>query len=606
MGNHEQGSPEGLGAWRRSHMCGSLGKEDAGQEVLVMGWVDSRRDHGGLVFVDLRDRSGVLQVVFDPSRGPQAFGVAELLRNEAVVAVRGRLEQRSSDTVNPNLPTGEVEVVAEEARLLNRSRSLPFALDQAAEVAEATRLKYRFLDLRRPEMQQRFVFRHRLAKAVRDYLDREGFLEIETPFLTRSTPEGARDYLVPSRVNPGKFYALPQSPQLFKQLFMASGFDRYFQIVRCFRDEDLRADRQPEFTQIDLEMSFVGPQDVMAVTEGILRVACSLAGIEWKSPVRRMTHREALDRYGTDRPDLRFGLELTDISHALRGCEFKVFREALDRGGIVKLLRLEQGDRLSRKDLDSLPSIVAPFGAKGVAWVRVQAEGWQSPIAKFLKAEERSAIEAACGAQEGDLLLFLADQPKVVNDALAHLRLHLAQQLQIVPANRWEFVWITDFPLLEWDPEDKRYVAVHHPFTSPRAEDWERLETEPAEVRALAYDIVLNGTELGGGSIRNHRPDLQSRIFRVLGIGEEEARQKFGFLLDALAFGAPPHGGIALGFDRIVMLLTGASSLRDVIAFPKTQKAVCLLTDAPSEVDAKQLRELGLRLVGSKVGETVR
>jgi aspartyl-tRNA synthetase len=584
-----------LGSLKRTTYCGLVGEDLVGKTVTVMGWVDRVRDMGNLIFVDLRDREGIVQIVAHPDH-PLALEKAGQARPECVLAVVGEVHRRSEDTVNPNLDTGTVEVEAQEIRILNVAQTPPFPISDGAATSEETRLKYRYLDLRRARLQRNMRLRHQVTMEARKLLDSRGFFEIETPFLTKSTPEGARDYLVPSRVTPGHFYALPQSPQLFKQILMVAGFDRYFQIVRCFRDEDLRADRQPEFTQIDLEMSFVRPDDVMAITEGMLTAACALRDIEVPRPIPRLTYDEALRRFGIDRPDLRFGLELTEVSDLVRHTGFKVFREAVERGGIVKLLRLPEGDRLSRKDLDNLPSLVAPYGAKGVAWVRLTPDGWQSPIAKFLSDSERGAIDQACGAQRGDLLMFVADTAKIANDALASLRLQLADQLGMIPRDRHAFVWVTDFPLVEYSAEDKRYVAVHHPFTAPREEDLERLESDPLGVRALAYDIVLNGTELGGGSVRIHRPDVQSRLFALLGISESEARSKFGFLLDALAYGAPPHGGIAFGLDRIAMLLSGGTSLRDVIAFPKTQRAVCLMTDAPSPVDARQLRELGLKL----------
>jgi len=590
-----------LGDWKRTHYCGELRKEDIGKEVCMMGWVHRRRDHGGLIFIDLRDRTGIGQLALDPDRDPEAHAKAEAIRNEFVVAAIGKVSPRPEGTVNPKMATGEVEVEINEIRILNPAKTPPFMLDEFTEVAENLRLKYRYLDLRREGIQQNLIMRHKVAQTVRNYLTEKDFLEIETPMLTKSTPEGARDYLVPSRVNLGNFYALPQSPQIFKQLLMVSGFDRYFQIVRCFRDEDLRADRQPEFTQIDCELSFVDRDDIMSIMEGMIETVFKKAiDANITVPVPRMTYAEALDRYGVDNPDLRFDMELINITELVKGCGFKVFASVAESGGLVKAINAKGCATFSRRELDELTDFVAIYGAKGMAWVKILEDGtWQSPIAKFFTEQELADIGTALNAQPGDLLLFGADTPAITNEALGRLRGHLGNKLELADPNDYKFVWITDFPLLEWDAEARRHVAVHHPFTAPMDEDIPLLETEPGKVRAKAYDLVLNGSEIGGGSIRIHNQDVQSQMFNLLGIGEEEAREKFGFLLDALEFGAPPHGGIAFGLDRVMMILTCAGSIRDVIAFPKTQKATCLMSEAPGAVDEKQLRELGIRLAAS-------
>jgi len=583
--------------WKRSCYCGQVRVSDVGREVTLMGWVARRRDHGGLIFVDLRDREGVVQVVFNPEVSEEAHRLAHDLRAEYVIAVRGEVSRRPPGTENPKIPTGDVEVLVKELSILNESRTPPFAVEDHVEVGEQVRLRYRYLDLRRPRMQQNLLMRHRAAQIIRNHLSRRGFVEVETPFLTRSTPEGARDFLVPSRLTPGTFYALPQSPQLFKQLLMVAGFDRYFQIVRCFRDEDLRADRQPEFTQVDLEMSFVSEEDVREVVEGLLQeLLGELLGVQIQRPFPRLSYEEALERFGTDKPDLRFGMELKDVSDLVTGSSFRVFSEAVAEGGVVKGLVLSGGAELSRKEVDGLVDLAISLGAKGLAWARVASDGWQSPIAKFFPRELQQRIAERMEADEGDLLLFVADSREVALDVLGRLRLDLAQSRGLIPSGEFRFLWVEDFPLLEYSDEEKRYVAVHHPFTSPREEDIPKLESSPLEVKARAYDIVLNGHEIGGGSIRNHRLDLQRRIFRLLDISEDEAREKFGFLLEALQYGAPPHGGIALGFDRLMMILCGEETIREVIPFPKTQRGTCLLTGAPSEVDPKQLKELHLKL----------
>jgi aspartyl-tRNA synthetase len=589
---------DSLAGLKRTHTCGVLRAADEGREVVLMGWVQRRRDHGGLVFVDLRDREGITQVVFNPEINLEVHTKAGVLRDEYVLAVRGLVNLRPPDMVNPQLETGEIEVVVEELRLLNSSKTPPFELeDFRVDTSEALRLKYRYLDLRRPTIMQPILFRHRAAQVARRFLNEQGFIEVETPILTKSTPEGARDYLVPSRVQQGLFYALPQSPQLFKQLLMMAGLDRYYQLCRCFRDEDLRADRQPEFTQIDMEMAFVTEEDVYEVVEGLITALLDeTIGVKVERPFPRLTFAESMARFGLDRPDTRFGLELTEVSNIVQESDFHTFKEVVAQGGMVKALCAPGLARLSRKDLDDLTDFAAVYGAKGLAWVKMTGNGWQSPLAKFFSDGVKNTLVNHLGAQEGDIFFFVADAPEVANTALGQLRLHLAQREGLIPEDTYNLVWVTDFPLLEFDLQEGRYVAMHHPFTAPQEDDIPLLESAPAKVRARAYDLVMNGQEIGGGSIRNFRRDVQELVFGVMGISHHEAEEKFGFLLEALDYGAPPHGGVAFGFDRLVAILSGVKSIREVIAFPKTQKAGCLLTKAPSRVETEQLLELGLRL----------
>ena len=589
---------ESMSGMKRTHRCAELSKAQVGQTVTVMGWVQKSRNKGGVVFVDLRDRSGILQIIFEENKcGTEIFEKAGKLRSEFVIAVTGQVCERAG-AVNKNLATGEIEVIAEQLRILSESETPPFHIEENSKTKEELRLKYRYLDLRRPDIQKNIMMRSRACAVIRNFLTEEGFLEIETPMLTKSTPEGARDYLVPSRVHPGSFYALPQSPQLFKQLLMVSGYDRYFQLARCFRDEDLRADRQPEFTQVDMELSFVDVDDVIDVNERLLaRLFKEIIGVDVPLPIQRMTWQEAMDRFGSDKPDTRFGMELNDVTDVVRDCEFAVFKNAIADGGSVRGINAKGQGTMPRKKIDALVAFVKDYGAKGLAYIAIQPDGSiKSSFAKFMKDEEMQTLIAAMQGEPGDLLLFAADKNKIVYASLGALRLELADKMGLLDKNQYNFLWVTEFPLLEWSDEENRFQAMHHPFTMPMEEDLQYIDTDPGRVRAKAYDIVLNGTEIGGGSVRIHQDDIQEKMFEALGFTKERAHEQFGFLLDAFKYGVPPHAGLAYGLDRLIMLMAKVDSIRDVIAFPKVKDASCLLTNAPDTVDEKQLEELGIRV----------
>lgn len=591
-----------LGDLKRTHHCCQLRDTDINKDVVLMGWVQHRRDHGGVIFVDLRDKEGITQIVFNPEVSKKIHEKAQKLRNEYVLGVKGKVIARPDDMLNPNMKTGAIEVLINELRIFSRAKTPAFQIEDRVEASESIRLQYRYLDLRRPQLKNNILARHKATIAVRNYLDNNGFVDIETPFLTKSTPEGARDYLVPSRVNQGEFYALPQSPQLFKQLLMIAGFDKYYQIVKCFRDEDLRADRQPEFTQIDMELSFVEEQQVMEIAEGMITaIFKKVLDINLVTPFSQITYDEAMARFGLDRPDLRFGLELCDISDIVKNAGFKVFANVVKNGGLVKAINAKGCASFTRKQIDELTDFTAVYKAKGLAWIKIKEEGWQSPIVKFFTDEEKETLRKRLELEPGDIVFFVADQPKITNEALGQLRNELAKRLELISDDTYEFTWVTLFPLLEYDETEKRYQALHHPFTAPLEEDIEKLSSNPLAVKSRAYDLVLNGIEIGGGSIRIHSAELQSKVLDCLGIDETEANEKFGFLLNALASGAPPHGGIAFGLDRLMMLLCKEDSIRNVIAFPKTQKATCLLTEAPSKAATAQLQELAIKV--SKIKE---
>jgi len=584
--------------WKRTHLCGRVSKKDVGQRVVVMGWARTLRDHGGVIFIDIADREGIVQVVCNPEVNAETHKTASSIRNEWVIAVSGKVKNRTSDTINLSIPTGEIEIFAEKIEIFSQSKALPFEIADDIDTAEDIRLKYRYLDLRRPNMLKNLVIRHKACKATRDYLSKEGFIEIETPILTKSTPEGARDYLVPSRIHPGKFFALPQSPQVFKQILMIAGVDKYFQIAKCFRDEDLRADRQPEFTQIDIEMSFVDEENIYKLTEGLIsRIFSEVLNIKIKTPFKRFTYKDAMDTYGTDKPDTRFGLEFVDLGDVFKDTSFNVFKKVIENGGQIKGINIKNGAQISLKEIENLTSIACAGGAKGMAWIRVTEDGMKSPIIKFFKEEEINLLSKKMHIEAGDLLVFVGDTPDTVANSLKDVRNYVGKKMGLIDENKFEFVWVTDYPLLKWNEEDRRFQSEHHPFTAPREEDIPLFDTAPEKIMSRSYDLVLNGVEICSGSIRIHSREIQEKVFKLLGIDKGEAKKRFGHLLEAFDYGVPPHGGIAPGLDRLIMLMTGSKSIREVIAFPKTQKAASLMDGSPSKVDEKQLKELHLDLL---------